>query len=266
MSRPFQIYNPIGVWMDKSAPEGQQRRIGGLISTESRDRQDEVILQRGLDFSEFIQHGWFNDNHSKATPGAVGFPNKVEYYAKGTKLPDGNIAKTNGHWAEGYLLEGHKPADEIWSLAQSLAKAGGDRKLGFSIEGSVLRRSGRDRKTIAEAKVRNVAVTNCPVNTDTYMLSLAKSLREVDGECVEDLVRSVVQEEQEKALAAASASGAALQPESLDKEEHSTADVDTNKSFADAANFVAQRLPNAGPELIGRFLAQTILLKSKGLV
>lgn len=161
MSRDFKVYSPIGVWLDKSAPAGMQRRIGGVISTDSRDREDETVLQNGLDFRQFIDHGWFNDNHSKETPGAVGYPSKVQFVRKGDTLPDGTIAKANGHWAEGHLLEGHPPADDLWSLAQSLEKTQGRRRLGFSIEGRILRRAGPDRKTIAAAEVRNVAITNC---------------------------------------------------------------------------------------------------------
>ena len=39
-------------------------KLRGIISTEHRDRQGEVILQRGLDFRPFLDYGWFNDNHS----------------------------------------------------------------------------------------------------------------------------------------------------------------------------------------------------------
>jgi len=40
-----------------SAPEGQRRRIGGVVSTETPDRQEETLIQNGLDFSEFVKYG-----------------------------------------------------------------------------------------------------------------------------------------------------------------------------------------------------------------
>ncbi len=160
---PFQIYTPgLSVWLNKGAPEGKQRRIGGLISTDNRDRQGEIVIQKGLDFSEFLNSGWFNDNHSKETDSPVGYPDSssLKYVQKGEILPNGQAAPGNGHWSEGYLLDSMR-GNKIWDLAQSLHKAGDERRLGFSIEGSIQKRIGSDRKTIAKAKVRNVAITNC---------------------------------------------------------------------------------------------------------
>jgi hypothetical protein len=161
---------PIEVW-EKAGDAGKERRIGGVISTQDQDRQGEVVLQRGLDFSEFISAGWFNDNHDKATTGIVGYPDKVEKRTVNGKPT---------HYVEGYLLPGYPRADEIWRLAQSLQKT--NRRLGFSIEGSVLRREGLEGKTIAQAKVRNVAITNCPVNTSTGLEILAKSMMALESE------------------------------------------------------------------------------------
>jgi hypothetical protein len=147
---PFRFELPFEVW-EKAGPDpSKRRRIGGIISTDKTDRQGEVVLQRGLDFSEFLSNGWFNDNHSRETTGIVGYPELVKKVQhKGRPA----------HYVEGYLIEGFDRADEIWKLAQSLQRTG--RRLGFSIEGAVSRREGHDGRTIAEAKVRNVAITNC---------------------------------------------------------------------------------------------------------
>ena len=161
---PFSIELPFEVW-EKAGESGKERRIGGIISTESKDRQSEVVLQNGLDLSEFLKSGFFNDNHSKETTGIVGYPEKVQKI-----MHKGRPA----HYVEGYLLKDYPRADEIWKLANALQKTG--RRLGFSIEGAVGRRSGDDGSTIVTAKVRNVAITNCPVNTDTCLEVLAKSM------------------------------------------------------------------------------------------
>lgn len=176
---PFRFNVPISVFEKSSAAPGRRRRIGGLVSTQSPDRQDEVLLQRGLDFSDFERNGWFNDNHSSKTWDAVGYPTEpVKFVRKGEILPNGKAAPNDGHWAEGYLLEGHAPADRIWDFAQSLEGTG--RKLGFSVEGKVLKRMERNSKVVAQAKVRNVAITNCPVNTEATLDVLAKSMRAVE--------------------------------------------------------------------------------------
>lgn len=180
MQQPFQFFAPLSFFEKASAPQGQRRRIAGIISTEVKDKQDEVLLQRGLDFSPFVKSGWFNDNHSKKTTDVLGYPDgDVKRFKKGDVLPDGQVAKSNGTWAEGYLLETPE-AERVWTLAQALKKSGDKRRLGFSIEGQVLERTGPGGKTVAKAIVRNVAITNCPVGEDTRLEVLAKSLARIE--------------------------------------------------------------------------------------
>ena len=145
----FYIWQPSCVDIVKSG--AGERRIGGYCSTEHMDRQQEVVLQRGLDFDELLKYGYYNDNHNQATAAVVGVPERAEYRAG------------KGWYTEGYLLKGLKRADEIWELAKSLETT--PRKLGFSIEGKVLER--RDNY-IVKAKIRNIAVTNAPVNTNCF--------------------------------------------------------------------------------------------------
>lgn len=172
-SAPFHFECPLTVFKADSAPEGKKRRIAGIISTDSSDRQNERILQDGLSFDDFIQHGWFNDNHSAATTDILGYPESVKQFDVGDALPDGSTASAKGTWVEGYLLD-TKKANDVWELAQSLAKT--HRRLGYSVEGAIEDRTGPNDSTIAKAKVRNVAITNCPVNTDSRLEILARSL------------------------------------------------------------------------------------------
>jgi hypothetical protein len=156
----------------KAGPDGQSRKIGGICTTDQIDRQMETILQSGLDFGPFLSDGWFNDNHSSDTDGVVGYPTKAEK----RELSKGRT----GWYVEGYLLpanpdsKGETRADRIWNLAQSLQKT--DRRLGFSVEGSILERDPDDPTKIKRAVVTEVAITKCPVNTGTALAVLAKSL------------------------------------------------------------------------------------------
>lgn len=144
----------------EKAEEGDKsRRIGGYASTEKLDRQGEVLIQKGLDFTDFLKNGWFNDNHDRTTAGVVGYPTKAEFH------------EGKGWYVEGYLLKGYKKADDIWELATSLQKS--DRRLGFSVEGGKATKEGNK---IIKAMIRNVAVTHCPVNTECIMEVLSKSL------------------------------------------------------------------------------------------
>lgn len=182
MLRDFQLWTPLSFFEKANAPEGQSRRIGGVVSTEVEDKQEETVLQDGLDFTPFLKGGWFNDNHSKKTTDILGYPDRApQKFRKGEILPDGKVATSNCTWAEGYLLPTPE-ATKLWELGKALAKAGDARRLGFSIEGRVKKRMGPGGKIVAKAEVSNIAVTNCPVGEGTRLEALAKSLREAAAE------------------------------------------------------------------------------------
>jgi len=260
---------PFSVFRKADAEPGKQRRIGGIASLETEDRQGEKILAAGLNFKDFLANGWFNDNHSKKTTDVLGYPEKAKLFKKGDVLPNGQAAKANGYWVEGYLLD-TKKADETWELAESLAKT--NRRLGFSVEGKIQRRSGVDNKVIAQALVRNVAITNCPVNADARMDILAKSLQ-----VAQDAEPSAL----EKALTVGAATGPnppagpqtganagqVLTPESLERkgsprkafdsqdEEDDDEDLKKKKlSKSEAVRWVRARLPSANRNQVERFL------------
>lgn len=162
----------------ESGGEGaeDERRIGGTCSTETLDRQEERVIAKGLDFGPFLSYGWFNDNHSAATSAVLGWPTNA-------------YLKSDRWFTEGCLLKGYKPADDVWELAKSLEKSGAPRLLGFSIEGKVVQRDTNSNRII-RAIVRNVAITNCPVNPDCEWRVLAKAFAPV--ETIDNAVRKAM--------------------------------------------------------------------------
>lgn len=164
MQNTFRFDIPIGAFM-KSGPDGKERRIGGVCTTDQMDKQMETVLQEGLDFDPFLKGGWFNDNHDASTDAVLGYPDFAEL--KG--LPNGH----KGWYVEGHLLKTDR-ANKIWELANDLQKH--DRKLGFSVEGRILERDPDDPRKIKKAVVTEVAITKCPVNPGTALAVLAKSL------------------------------------------------------------------------------------------
>lgn len=134
--------------------------VSGIASTFDEDLQGERIKQDGLDLSYFLKRGFFNDDHAKETGAKVGIPTE----AKVTKA---------GLWVKGFLLE-TKRAQEIYELAQALAKAGGSRTLGYSVEGKVLERDSKNPRVIVKAWIKDIAITASPINPNTFM-ELAKS-------------------------------------------------------------------------------------------
>ena len=101
------------------------RPIGGTCSTETLDRQDESVFAKGLNFDEFVKHGYYNDNHKQNTADILGYPSMAEL-------------RKGRWWTEGNLLLDWEPANRVWSLAKALAKSTAKRRLGFSIEGKVI--------------------------------------------------------------------------------------------------------------------------------
>ena len=165
----FRVWNPNVTFVEKAgSEEHNSRKIHGIMSTQTRDRQDEVVIAKGLVFDDFMSNGHFNDNHSQSTSAIVGYPEDIEYKKS---IPVAGGQETEGWYCKGYIIKGTKRADEIWELAKALSKTP-DRRLGFSIEGKILRRKD---KTIEKASIKNVAITNCPVNTDATWECLTKS-------------------------------------------------------------------------------------------
>lgn len=269
---PFQFETEVSFFEKAAAPEGQERRIGGIISLETRDKQGEVVLAKGLDCSEFLANGWFNDNHSKETDGILGYPDPNSYriFERGEMLPDKSVAPARGVWVEGYLLkgDGSERYDRIWKLGKALQKT--KRRLGYSVEGGVIRRMGLDRKTIAKARVRNVAITNCPVHGDTRLEVLAKSLSVMeqlgpsDEEKLDALYRALTAGHVPPggALGPRTGEGAGqlLIPESL--EGHRPRKL----SKSDAVALVQARFPQVSKYTAQKMVGFAILQKQRGLL
>jgi hypothetical protein len=136
--------------------------IEGIASVEKPDLQGETVILKGMDLSYFVKRGYLNDNHSKDTSAKVGVPTEAKVISE-----DG----THKLFVKGFMLDTPR-AKSIIELAESLEKAGTDRKLGFSVEGKVRERDG---KIIKKSWVKDIALTSEPVSVGTYM-NICKSL------------------------------------------------------------------------------------------
>lgn len=144
--------------IEKAEKTDGRRLIRGYASTSDSDRQGESLIQKGLDIQDFVNHGYFNYDHDNSI--ILGYP-----------LPTCKV-DNHGMWVEGELLKGLTEADRIWELATALKKCNAPRKLGFSVEGKVLK---RDAERVLEAKIYNVAITTNPVNTSCTWEAVVKS-------------------------------------------------------------------------------------------
>lgn len=166
MSEDVQLF---ATWLpaDVSKSEDSRVKIGGIISTDTVDQQGDIILQEGMDFSYFLDKGWFNYEHKQGAANIVGCPSSV----KSIEI-DGKKATR----VEGYLMTEKPLARELADTARAIEKSEIPRTLGFSVEGQVLSRDKKNPHIITRAKILNVAVTSAPVNPDARLELLARSL------------------------------------------------------------------------------------------
>jgi len=164
---PMEIMKAAGTEVNKEKDQDKnvKRLIQGIASTVNEDLQKEFVDQSGIDFSYFLKYGYYNNDHKP------GFDNKV-----GQPL-ECKVTK-EGLWTKGFLFKDHKIADSIWELANALEASQSNRKLGFSIQGKVLRRNG---KRILACWVQDIAITTAPINTNTW-LDVVKSLAMVPSD------------------------------------------------------------------------------------
>jgi len=194
----FNFFVPAQALEVKKAGKGKdaKRWIQGIASTNARDLQGEIVKQHGIDYSYFMKHGYFNDDHKPGPENKVGEPTEC----KVTK---------NGFWVKGFLFNNHEKADKYWELMHALNSSESRRKVGFSIQGKVKRRAGKE---ISECWIQDIALTPAPVNTTTWA-EIAKSLSADKWAVSKSNVADKAEEDEEKAL---NAGGSPLVPESLE--------------------------------------------------
>jgi hypothetical protein len=174
-------------WYPATIEKGSDGKmwVSGIASTADEDLQGEKIKQDGIQLDYFLKRGFFNDDHSKETGAKVGIPVEARITPRGL-------------WTKGYLLN-TKRAEEIYELATALNKAGGDRKLGFSVEGKVVGRDEKNPRVITKCWIKDIAITASPINPNTF-LDIAKSFatQDITQVCVtgddEDIAKGKVDE------------------------------------------------------------------------
>jgi len=158
VNNDFTFFVPMDI--SKSESSSGEMRIRGFASTSDKDRQDDQIIQKGLDITDFVNFGWFNYDHDNTK--ILGYPDKLK-----TEI------RPQGFYVEGLLLPAVPLAKSLWDIAVDLVKSNAPRRLGFSVEGKTLARDKDGR--IIKAKVYNVAITPNPVNPNATWDALVKS-------------------------------------------------------------------------------------------
>ena len=198
----FKFWCPIEKAQDLIDPTtGEQvMRLGGIASTSDEDADGEFLDPKGFDIKPLLESGMVNWHHqAKGQPAAIiGEPTKAEI------RPEGLYIETD-------LYPSSKIACDVWELANTLEKDSKTRRLGYSIEGKVVKRKSNnknspDYKKIVKAIITGVAITHQPKNPKTFA-------NIIKGEIDED--EEEVEVNEEKALD--TESGKPLKKESVDK-------------------------------------------------
>ena len=194
----FTFWCPLEKAQDLDPTTGEPvMKLGGIASTSDEDSDGEFLDPKGFDIKPLIESGMVNWHHqAKGQPATIiGEPAKAEI-------------RPEGLYIETELYPSSKIACDVWELAETLEKDSKTRRLGYSIEGKVVKRKSNDKKSpdykkIVKAIITGVAITHQPKNPKTFA-------NIIKGEIDDDF-----EDEEEKALD--TENGAAVKKESVDK-------------------------------------------------
>lgn len=178
--------------------------LGGIASTADEDSDGEFLDPKGFDIRPLMESGLVNWHHqAKGQPATIIGEPRV-----------GEIRK-EGLYLETVLYPSSPIAQDVWQLAQTLEKDSKTRRLGYSIEGKVLKRKSDDPKDpgykhITKAVITGVAITHMPKNPKTFA-NIIKG--EIDDEGYDEEPET----EQEEQEGMTTRRGKALMKESVDK-------------------------------------------------
>ena len=141
--------------------------FSGIASTSDKDREGETLLQKGLNFEPFMEHGEFNWNHISHAMVCVPVGKKAWF--------EGGNWRTEGMILKGMPITDDYTTDMIIKQHNQLKKAGLPRGLCQSVEGKVTERS-KDGSFVKKADIYNIALTFRPVNPQCTIAMLAKSM------------------------------------------------------------------------------------------
>lgn len=192
----FTFWCPLEKAQDLDPTTGEPvMKLGGIASTSDEDSDGEFLDPKGFDIKPLIESGMVNWHHqAKGQPATIiGEPTKAEI-------------RPEGLYIETELYPSSKIACDVWELAETLEKDSKTRRLGYSIEGKVVKRKSNDKKSpdykkIIKAVITGVAVTHQPKNPQTFA-------NIIKGEIDDDF-----EDEEEKALD--TETGKALKKESV---------------------------------------------------
>lgn len=168
----FRLWTPASVTIEGISKGSKTKprlgRISGIATSEAPDEDQDIVDQEGLDWDYFIGkggqkgHGLILLEHPVGVINTIGYPVSIELTEIKSAIT-GQMTKATKVTADLYLED--KMGRSTYKKARVMKRAGGQRSIGFSIEGGVQQRVG---KRIAKARVKWLAVTAAPRNHDSW--------------------------------------------------------------------------------------------------
>lgn len=155
--------------------------ICGMASCESRDLQNEIIVQKGIDCTPAVERGWINWDHGRGAGDQIGIPTVLEI----ARIEDHPVMRKSGQhgwglYAEAILLKGVKQAEDAWVLLNALKDVGEMRRLSWSIQGRAVERDTLNR-SVNKSELYHLALTHQPIQTESFA-QVIKSLSTTSAE------------------------------------------------------------------------------------
>lgn len=223
MSKKSSIEQPFVFWcpIEKASQRvvdpttGEEEMVlGGIASTADKDADGEYLDPKGFDIKPLLTSGLVNWHHqAKGQPATIiGEPRKAEI-------------RKEGLYIETVLYPSSKIAHDVWELAQTLERDSKTRRLGYSIEGKVLKRKSDDKNNpdynhIDKAVITGVAITHMPKNPKTFANIIKGEIddeeEEVEKDGTETSQESTSTAQAQESTGLDTDKGRALMPESVD--------------------------------------------------
>lgn len=159
----FDIFLPFDrVEKSKSNKKSNNIFVAGWASTPALDFQGERLDSFGLDASYLFDNGFVDYEHDQDK--VIGYPTDKSF-----------VDPEKGLYVEAELFGDMPEVQNVVKLNNNLKKAQAKRKLGFSIEGKVLKRDPVDKSIVREVMVTGVAITKNPANPEATWEQVQKS-------------------------------------------------------------------------------------------
>lgn len=143
--------------------------VQGVMTSDAKDEQDDIISPEGMDCSYFLEKGWIKYEHGSNPDQFIGEPIAVQV---GRFIHPTTKKAVNGIFVKGRLFAQRKLTQKAVEAITEIQKSNTSRRMGWSIEGNTKERNEAGK--IVKSVLRNVVLTMNPINTTTWA-ELAKS-------------------------------------------------------------------------------------------